>query len=190
MEGKSKLSERVDNALDMISTAMLAVFAFVCIFTFVLRNITVVGESMEQTLSDGDKLVALRFMYTPKRGDIVVVNSENMKEVIIKRIIGVSGDRIEIDYKENAVYVNGEKLSEPYVREPMTERDSFAPTFRDEKTGRYIYTVPFDKYFILGDNRNHSTDGRIFGFVTRDEILGRVVFRYSSPSGNPRGSIE
>lgn len=180
MKDKSKSSGVLDAVLDYLNTGAVAVFAFICIFTFVLRNITVIGESMEQTLFNGDRVIAVRFMYTPERGDVVIVNSENMKEVIIKRIIGTSGDRVEIDYKENAVYVNGEKLSEPYVRETMTERDIFAPSFKDKASGRYVYRVPFGKYFVLGDNRNHSTDGRIFGFVTRDEVLGKVVFRYSS----------
>ena len=107
-----------------------------------------------------------------------------MQEVIITRVIGIPHDKVEIDYKENSIYVNGEKLSEPYLTEPMTERSVFASVFKDAKTGRYVYNVPFDKYLVLGDNREHSTDGRVFGFVTRDEILGKAVFRYYSEKGD------
>lgn len=171
---------RLDDILDILDTVMVAVFAFVCVFTFFFRNVTVVGESMEQTLYNNDRLVARKFMYTPERGDIVIVHSQNMNEVIVKRIIGMPNDTVEIDYKENAVYINGERLNESYVNEAMTEREVFAPSFKDAETGKYIYRVPFGKYFILGDNRNHSTDSRIFGFVTRDEILGKTFFRYSS----------
>lgn len=180
---------RLDDILDILDTCAVAMFAFVCIFTFFFRNVTVVGESMEETLYNGDRVVARKFMYTPEQGDIVIVNSENMNEVIVKRIIGLPNDTVEIDYKEAAVYVNGQRLNEPYVREEMTEREVFAPSFKDNETGRYIYRVPFGKYFILGDNRNRSTDSRIFGFVTRDEILGRAFFRYSSDKGD-KGFID
>lgn len=173
-----------DEALDLIETVVLAVFVFICVFTFVLNDVRVVGESMQQTLYNGDKLISLKFMYTPERGDVVIINSENMKEIIVKRIIGVPNDKVEIDYSEGSVYVNGEKLSEPYVNGTMTERSTFASVFSDPASGRYVYKVPFDKYLVLGDNRDHSTDGRVFGFVTRDEILGRAVFRYWSDEGS------
>lgn len=174
----------IDDILDLTDTVVKAVFVFICLFTFVMNNVTVYGESMEQTLFNNDRLISLKFMYTPERSDIVIINSENMQEVIIKRIIGIPNDKVEIDYKENSVYVNGEKLSEPYLSETMTERSVFAEVFKDEKSGRYVYNVPFDKYLVLGDNREHSTDGRVFGFVTRDEILGKAVFRYYSEKGS------
>ncbi len=185
----AKASSVTDELLDIAESVVIAVFAFICIFTFLLNNVTVVGESMEKTLFNGDGLISLKFMYTPERGDIVVINSENMHEVIIKRIIGTPNDKVEIDYKESAVYVNGEKLSEPYVSGTMTERSAFADVFFEAASGRYVYNVPFGKYLVLGDNRDHSTDGRIFGFVTRDEILGKAVFRYRSEKGT-FGAVE
>lgn len=183
MNSEDKKAEKLDEVLDLLEAAVVAVFAFICIFSLFFINVTVDGESMETTLFNGDKLIARKFMFEPARGDIVIIYSENMKEVIVKRVIGEPNDRVEIDYSENAVYVNGERLSEPYLHEPMIEKDNFAPTFKDAKTGRYVYRVPFGKYFVLGDNRNHSTDGRIFGFVTEDEIIGRAFMRYSSEKG-------
>ena len=184
-----KASKLFDNIFDFFEPVIIAVFVFICVFTFVLNNVSVVGESMENTLFNGDRLISFKFMYTPKRGDVVIINSENMKEIIVKRIIGVANDVVEIDYKENAVYVNGERLEEPYVRETMNEREAFADVFYDEASKRYVYRVPFNKYLVLGDNRNHSTDGRIFGFVTRDEIIGKAVFRLYSKEGK-LGTIE
>lgn len=179
MDAQKKRAAVLDEILDLLDSAAIAVFAFICIFSLFFVNVTVVGESMENTLFGGDRLIARKFMFTPKRGDIVIINSENMGEVIVKRVIGEPNDHIEIDYSESAVYVNGERLSEPYLHETMTERDIFAPTFKAQSS-RYVYRVPFGKYFVMGDNRNHSTDGRVFGFVDTDEIIGRAFLRYSS----------
>lgn len=170
----------LDELLDLLDSAAIAVFTFICVFSLFFINVTVEGESMENTLFDGDRLIARKFMFTPERGDIVIINSANMNEVIVKRVIGEPNDRVEIDYSENAVYVNGERLNEPYLHEAMTERTLFAPTFKDEQSGRYVYRVPFGKYFVMGDNRDRSTDGRVFGFVDTDEIIGRAFLRYSS----------
>ena len=186
---RSRAGAIADEALDILGTACTAVFVFIFLFTFVLKNVTVNGESMENTLYDGDRIVALSFLYEPKPGDIVFISSESMKEVIAKRVIAEAGDVLEIDYSANSVYRNGEKLDEPYVRETMTDRPEFAPDFKDGKSGRYVYRVPFGKYFVLGDNRNHSTDSRIFGFVTRDEIICKAYFRYSSDKGG-FGTVE
>ena len=179
-----KMSDALDEVLDLLDAAVIAVFAFICIFSLFFINVTVQGESMENTLFNGDRLIARKFMFDPVRGDVVIINSKNMNEVIVKRVIGEPNDRVEIDYLENAVYGNGERISEPYLHEAMIEKDSFAPSFKDAKSGRYIYRVPFGKYFVLGDNRNHSTDGRVFGFVTEDEIIGRAFLRYSSDKGD------
>lgn len=179
---RGRISSAFDELLDLADAAAVAVLAFVCLFTFVLSDVAVVGESMENTLFSGDRLVCRRFMYTPERGDVVTISSESMQEVIIKRIIGCPNDTVEIDYNENTVKVNGERLSEPYVRETMQQRDMFSGAFR-EGEGRYVYNVPFGKYLVLGDNRNYSTDSRRFGYVTRDEIVGKAVFRYYSGSG-------
>ena len=183
---QSRRSRFADDLLDIADAAAVAVLAFVFLFTFILSDVTVVGESMEGTLHSGDRLVCRRFMYTPERGDVVTVCSDSMQEVIIKRIIGEPNDTVEIDYSENTVRVNGEKLDEPYVNEKMQQKDTFSQAFR-ESGDKFVYKVPFGKYLVLGDNRNHSTDGRVFGFITRDEIVGKAVFRYYSPSG--KGSI-
>lgn len=174
----------LDSFLELAETVVIAVFAFVCLFTFFVGDYVVVGESMENTLFNGDRLISLKFMYTPKRGDIVIVNSDKMNEVIVKRIIGEPNDIVEIDYVSDEVFLNGEKLEESYLHEKMSERNGFSGIYKDKAQGRYVYKVPFGKYLILGDNRNHSTDSRVFGFITRDEIIGKAVFRYYSKQGS------
>ena len=182
---KKRESSILDELLDLADTAAIAVLVFICLFSFVLSNVNVYGESMENTLFGGDKLIVRKFMYTPERGDVVIINSENMQEVIVKRIIGEANDTVEIDYSSNSVTVNGEQLEESYVSETMQQRDVFSEAFR--QGDKYVYKVPFGKYLVLGDNRNHSTDGRVFGFVTRDEIVGKAVFRYYSLKGEIGG---
>ena len=186
---KQRFLNAADTFLEFAEPVILSVFAVICIFTFVVRSIDVNGESMEHTLYEGDKLIAREIMYTPERGDIAVIASTALDEVIIKRVVGIRGDTVEIDYSENAVYVNGEKITEDYLWEPMQNRPAFAQGFYDKNRGRYVYQVPDDKYFVMGDNRNHSTDSRIIGFIDRDEIIGKAMYRYSSGRGST-GRIE
>ena len=116
-----------------------------------------------------DRLIALRTAYwfsEPKRGDIVVFHyPDNEEELYIKRVIGTPGDIVE--GKDGVVYVNGEALEEPYIKEPAEE--DFGP-----------YQVPKESYFMLGDNRNHSRDSRDWEntYVKKNKILGKAFLRY------------
>ena len=124
---------------------------------------------MENTIMTHDRLIALRTAYwfsEPKRGDIVVFHyPDNEEELYIKRVIGTPGDTVE--GKDGIVYVNGEALEEPYIKEPAEE--DFGP-----------YQVPKESYFMLGDNRNHSRDSRDWEntYVKKNKILGKAFLRY------------
>ena len=124
---------------------------------------------MENTIMTHDRLIALRTAYwfsEPKRGDIVVFHyPDNEEELYIKRVIGTPGDIVE--GKDGIVYVNGEALEEPYIKEPAEE--DFGP-----------YKVPKESYFMLGDNRNHSGDSRDWEntYVKKNKILGKAFLRY------------
>lgn len=179
----------LSNALGWAETIVMAVFAVVLIFTFVLKIVIVKGSSMENTLFQGDRLVISHLLYDPERGDIVVIDSQNMNEIIIKRVIGTSNDTVEINYNTATVSVNGSVINEPYVKELMFDTGSFSDKFYNEEKNTYTYKVPFGYVFVMGDNRNHSTDGRAIGLVSEDEIIGRVVYRfYSEKSGT--GKVE
>ncbi len=170
----------LSNVLSWIETVALAIFVVILTFTFVFKMIVVVGQSMENTLFQNDRLIISNLLYTPQRGDIAVINSQNMNEVIVKRIIAVSNDTVEIDYNEGTVKVNGEIISEPYIKEAMVDSGGFSEKFYNKDSDTYTYTIPFGYVFVMGDNRNHSTDSRAFGIVSEDEILGRVVYRFYS----------
>lgn len=159
---KSPLREYVET---LVGAAILALF----IMTFVARAFTVDGPSMLPTLEDGQRLLVDRLTYRfqdPQRGDVIVFRyPANPRQHFIKRIIGVPGDQIVIS--RGTVYVNGVALEEPYINGPMF--GSFGPV-----------VVPPDHYFVLGDNRNNSEDSRDrrVGFVPRELIVGRAIWRY------------
>ncbi len=186
---KKKKEESFDLYLMIQNIVESALFAFVLlIFVF---NISVVdGNSMNPTLENGDKLVIYHFNYTPQYGDIVALwasNLDNEKtgergELIIKRVVGLPGDVIEIDFNTGEVYRNGTKLTENYVID--------FDVYKNKGNAKYPLTVDDNCVFVLGDNRIHSTDSR---FVKREDqpdgqyvgcidmryIMGRAVFRVS-----------
>ena len=106
----------VDLILEWIETFVFAVFIVLFCFTFIFRIVTVNGQSMENTLFNNDRLIVSHLMYTPKQGDIIIANSHILDETIIKRIIAVGNQTVEIDCKNNTVSVDGKILDEDYVK--------------------------------------------------------------------------
>ena len=128
---------------------------------------------MVPTLSSGDWLLISQSTKAPERGDIVVVNdTAQLHEPIIKRVIAVAGDTINIDYETSTVYINGSEVSEPYILEAMEQ-----PLNRSLL--RLPLTVPEGYVFVMGDNRNISLDSRYteVGLIDVREIQGRAAGR-------------
>ena len=167
----NKTSERSvrRDLYDWIQCVVMAVIICVLLFSFFVRLVDVVGESMMPTLEPGDKIIVSNLFYEPKQGDIVVFRKDEYRdEPLVKRIIAVEGQTIDIDFNRGIVYVDGEPIDEPYIAEPTVEEEDF--------TGRV--TVPEGCIFVMGDNRNHSTDSRTstIGFVDERCIMGKVYF--------------
>lgn len=132
------------------------------------------GPSMQPNFQDGNFLVVSRVNYLlgePEYGDIAVFHFPNGPEQdYIKRVIGLPGDTVEI--RDTFVYVNGQQLNEPYINEPC----------RPENCRDALWELGPDEYFMMGDNRNHSSDSRSFGSVNRKYLVGEVIVRYWPPA--------
>lgn len=177
---------------EYIETFSYALALMVIMFLFVFRYVQVDGDSMKHTLHDEDKLIISNLFYTPKTGDIVVINPESHKTAqkpIIKRVIATEGQTVRIDYAEWAVYVDGVKLDEPYIEAMRSEEQRIwgeTVSMRID-SNKYLseFTVGEGKVFVMGDNRNHSKDSRNneYGEMGENRILGRVVIRLSPDFG-------
>jgi signal peptidase I len=156
---------------DTLEIVFLALVLYVVI-QYAVQTVHVLGSSMSGSLHDNDLLVASKISYKlhpPQRGDIIVFKPPNEdSRDFIKRVIALPGDRIRIT--NAVVYINGQVLHEPYLPEPWTYNNNWPADGQDK-------LVPADQYFVMGDNRNHSSDSRSFGFVELDAILGKAEVR-------------
>lgn len=153
------------------------VVAAVVLFNCVARLTRVDGESMNNTLQDGEIMLIWSLGYTPEQGDIVVLNKTSVllphwtePRAIVKRVIATGGQTVDIDYSAGTVYVDGRPLDEPYIPEEM-----YLP-FGPDMQGTH-WEVPEGSIFVMGDNRNNSTDSRDvqLGPIDADYILGKAV---------------
>ena len=181
-----------NDVMEILETVLTSVFVILFIFSYLARPVTVEGSSMNPTLTNGDRLAMIRLCYTPKKGDIVVVNDDeggmifgadgtpvssgySLNECIIKRVIAVAGEEIDIDTTEGRVYIDGQLQDEPYINEA---------TLTNDGAFSYPITIPEGYVFVMGDNLNHSTDSRspAVGLVPVEKVLGTTYFRYSPGS--------
>lgn len=162
--------KRNRDLLEWFEAIVLAVGAVALVFTFGVRMIRVDGRSMQPTLQDGERLLISSLPYTPHYGDIVIIDQyTSYGQPLVKRVIGMAGDTIDIDFEQGVVYRNGNALDEPYTAEP---------TYLQE-TVTFPVTVPEGCIFVMGDNRNNSTDSRSanVGFIDTRDVLGRVLMQ-------------
>ncbi len=169
-----------------IGQLMAVVFVLSCLgFLVFIQTHRVDGQSMKPTLQDHDRLF-VRKNQTPERYDLITFTPpNNPKESYVKRVIGLPGDRIWVD--NNSVYLNQSLAEEDQV---MTSNqflsgedlpDGTIKVWVTEAVAKESYSmrvIPADHYFVLGDNRNHSTDSRHFGLVKKQAVEGVVTFRY------------
>ena len=156
-----------------LQALVMALVVLILVFTLVGRIIGVDGSSMVPTLHDGDLLLLQSIGYTPEQGDVVVLTKDFANYVgqpIVKRVIATGGQTVEIDYDAGVVYVDGVALDEPYINEPM-RRPGAAEMDVDS------VTVPEGCIYVLGDNRNNSTDSRHrdLGVIDNRYVLGRAL---------------
>ncbi len=202
---RSVLPTLLEAARSLLTMVVVALF----LLTFVLQPFRIPSESMERTLLVGDFLLVNKMIYAPHallarllpyrdiaRGDIIVFRFPlDPSDYVVKRVIGLPGDRIHLD--NGVVYRNGRPLDEPYAVYEQAYRDNFrdqfpAGLYTDPGVDTHWWLemrtnldhgdliVPPANYFVLGDNRNHSRDSRYWGFVPRSTVIGRPFVIYFS----------
>lgn len=158
--------------IEWVESIIIAVVVIMFFFNFIAKIVNVSGQSMEPTLHNNDKLIVSNMFYTPKVGDVVIVSkTDNFDETIVKRIIATEGQTVDIDYDTSIVYVDGTAVREDYINEKI-----FFPPYDAVKLPM---TIPENHVFVMGDNRNHSSDSRSqsIGLVDVRNIVGKVYFK-------------
>lgn len=165
----SKRKKKEKSALrEMLEVVIVALALAFLIKTFVVGNFWIPSESMVPTIEVNDKVIVTNFSYwfaEPERGDVIVFRfPHDPKKDYIKRCIGLPGETIQ--FKDSKLYINGELVEEPYLPEGL-EFEDYGPV-----------QVPEGQYFMCGDNRNHSSDSRVWGFVEKKLIIGKAQVIY------------
>ena len=167
-QASPELQERRE-AYDWIQSLISALLICVLVFVFVVRIMDVHGTSMVPTLQNGDKVLVSGLLYEPARGDIVVFKKDGYDDnkALVKRVVAVEGDVVNIDFERGIVYVNGEPAEEDYIDVLTTTKIDFIGP----------QTVPENCLFVMGDNRNASTDSRDkrIGMVDKRLVIGKVL---------------
>lgn len=172
MQEQEKQTAKGRDLYEWVQSLVGSVLVVVAIFTFVIRMMGVDGHSMLNTLQHGDRLLVVNSMlyHDYKYGDIVILRKDGVfdDDPIVKRVIAVEGQTVDIDFAEGIVYVDGEALEEDYIREP---------TYTAEGT-EFPLTVPEGSIFVMGDNRNGSSDSRDYRLGTVDTryVIGKAAF--------------
>ena len=172
MQEQEKQTAKGRDLYEWVQSLVGSVLVVVAIFTFVIRMMGVDGHSMLNTLQHGDRLLVVNSMlyHDYKYGDIVILRKNGVfdDDPIVKRVIAVEGQTVDIDFAEGTVYVDGEALEEDYIREP---------TYTAEGT-EFPLTVPEGSIFVMGDNRNGSSDSRDYRLGTVDTryVIGKAAF--------------
>lgn len=165
---------------ELIEVAVLALGLYLVI-TFAVQTVHVIGLSMYPTLDHNDYLIATKIDYRfrdPSRGDIIIMRDPyDSSKDFIKRVIALPGDRLLIQHGH--VYINGRLLDEPYIRqdEPWTNNADWPTASVAGCVPGQPCTIPAHNYFVMGDNRNASSDSRLFGWIARDRIEARSWIR-------------
>lgn len=180
----------LSDVIEIVESTLITVFVIIMIFTYILHPVNVVGTSMTNTLQDGDRIFMTTVYGGLSYGDIVVINNDmaylldsdngiieknidgsGLKECIIKRIIATGGQTVELVPYSGDVIVDGKTLDEPYIKEKLKNGGVFD----------YPITVPEGYYFVMGDNRNGSSDSRNpdIGLIKKDQIYGKAILRYA-----------
>ena len=180
-------SSFLSDFLEIFEVVIISVFTVLLVFKFIARPVTVEGKSMYPTLDDADKLIMRTIGYSPEQGDIIIVDNHEshtyvkgteeittgpgLEKRIIKRVIALGGQTVDIDFETGKVTVDGEELKEDYIADL---------THLNPGAFDYPVKVPEGYVFAMGDNRNNSTDSRDIhvGLISEEDIMGEAIMRF------------
>jgi len=167
----------IEFVMDILETVTFVGSLFIVVYLFIMQPHQVKGSSMDNTFHNGEYILTNKLAYkfgSPHRGDVVVFSSPDNKDIdFIKRIIALPGEKIRIE--NNTIYINGKALKEQYIEgQTLTLEDAYLKEGQEE-------IIPNGHIFVMGDNRQRSSDSRMFGPVPTQDIIGRVFFRYFPP---------
>jgi signal peptidase I len=175
MAGELTESKRSRSKLTIVIVLASSITIFLCFLSIFISlasdRIRIESISMQPSLYPGDYVLINKIAYnlnrTPRRGEVIVFKYPPKPDAIpyIKRVIGIPGDRIQIT--NGKIYINGELMEEPYIKVATNHGGD--------------WTVPSDQYFVMGDNRNNSSDSRAWGYVPSENIIGRAELIYMPP---------
>jgi signal peptidase I len=167
MEADQEQPKSGSTLRELLETLILTVVTYLLVRTFLFETYRVVGQSMDPTLEQDERLIVSKLSYRlhdPQRGDIIVFHDpQDPSRNLIKRIIGLPGEMLEI--RDGQVFINEQPLNEPYINGHMNGTEPPTP-------------VPEGYYFVMGDNRNNSSDSRSWGPLAKDKIVGKAAFTY------------
>lgn len=182
-----KIHKLIGECLDIISSAIIPILIMILLFTYVFKIATVQGDSMVPTFQDADRLLVCQLSRRPNSGDIVIINAENavlfaqngslyttegLHKSIVKRVVAVGGQVLDIHSEEGMIYLNGEPQEELYTN-TITQLPNSDNAFH------YPFMIPEGFVFVMGDNRDISMDSRYsdVGLVAEEDIEGTVLLR-------------
>lgn len=156
--------------ISWLKSIAIALVLALLIRQFLFTPVTVLGQSMEPTFENENRIVITK-IHSINHFDMIVFHAPEMEDDYIKRVIGIPGDHLVM--KDDQLFINGEQYEEQYLakhKEGIHEGQRLTENFE--------VTVPEGHYYVLGDNRQHSSDSRVIGFVPEEKIIGKVSFRF------------
>ncbi|NBI29562.1 signal peptidase I [Chengkuizengella marina] len=171
-EKTKQASSFMNTSWEWVKSILIAVALVVIIRSFLFTPTVVSGQSMEPSFFNNDKLIVNKILYTirePERGEVVIFKA-NQEQDFIKRVIALPGETVEV--KGDEVFVNGERLDEPYIKEEIEKAKQNGGSYNNLNFPEAI--VPEGTVFVMGDNRPNSQDSRRIGFISYEQVIGRA----------------